>query len=160
MTYPNILDSYRTTHPSIPNHSNGPNHRTTEQMRFQCHPYNCRPWMFQGSDLPTLYHEHLWTRNCPIIPRPCVSMVQSPHKDYQQSRSMFYFTLRKSYHKEAWDPTKPIHCIPPPNWWTLWTKEPMDRTIPPHHRCLTPGRLVLLDHYHISSTQQSDQFDH
>ena len=116
--------------------------------------------MLQSSDLPALHHEYHGTRNCSTIPWLCIQMVQPPYKDHQQPRSPLHFSLWKSHYKETRNRTKSIHCIPPSNWWTLQMEKSMDWTISPHHRCLTPRRLVLLDLHCVSSTQQPDQFNY
>ena len=70
--YPNIPHPDHSWHTPIQNYSHGPDYWITNQMRFQCHPNNCGPWMSKSSSLPAMCNNYLWTRYCPTIPWQCV----------------------------------------------------------------------------------------
>ncbi len=108
----------------------GPNHRTPTASRIQCYTNYSRPWMLPCSHLPTMFrHDHRpWNR--PTILRLCLLMVRATHKNDKRPRSQVHLSVWQSAHGKPQHPAKPIYGIPPPDRWTLRTKEPMGGTIP------------------------------
>ena len=141
-----ISHPHQRRHIAFSSRDNGPNHGTTSTGKIQCHTDNCRPWMLQGSPIPTMRCTYLRSRNCPAIPQPHLPMVWTPQKDHQQQRSKIHITLRKITHQVARNSTKPINCSTPSNRWTVRMKESMGRTIPEAGNWGSTGRLVRMAH--------------
>src|SRR6266404_8185251 len=86
--------------------------------------------MLPRSHLPPMLGYYHRSRDCAALPGLRISMVRPTNQNDQRLRSQIHLVLRQSPLRETRYRTKPIHSVPPPNRWTIRTKEPMDRTIP------------------------------
>ena len=73
--------------PPLPNSGHGSHHKPTPQSRQRCHPYDCRPWVHQGSHLPTLQNNHIKRRSSDALSREHVPMVWPTSKNHFGQRS-------------------------------------------------------------------------
>src|SRR6266403_4085868 len=120
---------YQRRHPPLSTNCNGSHHGTPAATQTQCHTNHSRSWMLMRSHLPPMFQHHHRPRNCPALPGLRLPMVWPTNQDHKRPRPQVHLTIQQSAHRKAWAPMEPIHGIPPPNGWTIRTKEPMDRAI-------------------------------
>src|SRR5258707_2854937 len=137
-TSPSLSYHYPRRLPSIPTNRHGSDHRSTQDKRKRHHPYYCQSWVLMSSPISPLFHYNHRPGNSSPVPQKCLPMVRAPQEGHNQQGPSIHLPLWKGASCQNRGPTEHLNSLPSANRWTIRTKEPMDRTIPPHSHIYGP----------------------